>query len=63
MKKLCRSYSDRIIAGVCGGFGKYFDMDPTIFRLIAVALLIVSFGMGVLLYFVCWCLMPYDNVQ
>lgn len=35
-KQLFRSRDDRMIAGVCGGLGKYFDIDPTIIRLIFV---------------------------
>jgi phage shock protein C len=35
-KQLYRSRDDRMIAGVCGGMGDYFDLDPTIIRLIFV---------------------------
>jgi phage shock protein PspC (stress-responsive transcriptional regulator) len=35
-KQLYRSRNDRMLAGVCGGLGKYFDIDPTIIRLIFV---------------------------
>ncbi len=35
-KKLFRSNRDRMIAGVCGGLGEYFDIDPTIVRLLFV---------------------------
>jgi phage shock protein C len=35
-KKLYRSNSDRMIAGICGGLGEYFDIDPTLVRLIFV---------------------------
>jgi phage shock protein PspC (stress-responsive transcriptional regulator) len=35
-KQLFRSRDDRMIAGVCGGLGKYFDLDPTLMRLIFV---------------------------
>ncbi len=35
-KRLYRSRSDRMIAGVCGGLGEYFDIDPTLVRLIFV---------------------------
>lgn len=35
-KQLYRSREDRMIAGVCGGLGEYFDIDPTIIRLIFV---------------------------
>jgi phage shock protein PspC (stress-responsive transcriptional regulator) len=35
-KRLYRSRDDRMIAGVCGGLGEYFDIDPTLVRLIFV---------------------------
>lgn len=35
-KKLYRSRTDRMIAGVCGGLGDYFDVDPTLIRLLFV---------------------------
>ena len=35
-KQLYRSSNDKMIAGVCGGLGDYFDIDPTIIRLIFV---------------------------
>jgi phage shock protein PspC (stress-responsive transcriptional regulator) len=35
-KQLYRSRDDRMLAGVCGGLGEYFDIDPTIIRLIFV---------------------------
>jgi phage shock protein C len=35
-KQLYRSRDDRMVAGVCGGLGEYFNIDPTIIRLIFV---------------------------
>jgi len=44
-KRLYRSQSDRMIWGVCGGLAKYFDIDPTIVRVIAVLTIFLgSFG-------------------
>lgn len=43
MKKLYRSRSNKIVAGVCGGIGEYFNVDPTLIRLGFVAL---SFMLG-----------------
>ena len=44
-KRLYRSRSDRIIWGVCGGLAKYFDMDPTIVRVVVVlSIFLGSFG-------------------
>lgn len=33
-KKLYRSRENRMIGGVCGGLGEYFDIDPTLVRLL-----------------------------
>jgi phage shock protein C len=41
-KRLYRSNKDSMIAGVCGGLGEYFNLDPTIVRLLAILLLIVT---------------------
>lgn len=58
-KKLYRSRTDKKICGVCGGFAKYFDMDVTIMRLIAV--LLVLFGCsGVLIYLICALVIPQE---
>ncbi len=51
MKRLYRSNKDCMIAGVCGGIAEYFEIDPTIVRLIAVAL-IFGMGSGLLAYLV-----------
>lgn len=51
-KRLYRSNRDVMICGVCGGIAEYFDIDPTIVRLIAVVF-IFGAGSGVLAYFRC----------
>lgn len=56
-KKLYRSLNDRMIAGVCGGLGKYFDVDPTLVRLAAVALVLAG-GSGILGYILAWIIIP-----
>lgn len=56
-KQLIRSKTNRKIAGVCGGLGEFFDMDPIFFR--AVFLVSILFGgLGFVLYLVMWLLMP-----
>ena len=50
------------IAGVCGGLGKYFDMDPVIFRAIFLFMLI-AYGGGLLLYLILVILLPKENSQ
>lgn len=59
-KKLYRSKTDRIIAGVCGGLAEYFDLDTTLVR-VFFALLFFFGGGGVLLYFILWLLIPSEN--
>lgn len=57
-KKLYRSRKNRIFGGVCGGIGEYFNIDPTIVRLIWALLTIASFGTGILLYLIAWFIIP-----
>lgn len=59
-KRLCRSASDKRIAGVCGGIAEYFGIDPTIVRLIW-AVLVLCLGTGVLLYLVLWFVLPQGD--
>ena len=56
-KKLTRSRRDKKIAGVCGGFAEYLDMDPTLMRLIWVMLALFA-GWGLLGYLIAWIIMP-----
>lgn len=54
-RRLQRSRTNSVIAGVCGGLGEYFGIDPVIFRIIfAVAFLVYGTGIGIyiILYFV-----------
>ena len=60
-KRLARSRTDYMVGGVSGGLGKYFNIDPTIVRLVFV-LLAVSGGSGVLLYFILWIVMPREDM-
>jgi phage shock protein PspC (stress-responsive transcriptional regulator) len=57
MKRLHRSMQDSKIAGVCGGLGEYFDIDPVFFRL-AFLLSILAGGLGALAYLVMWIMVP-----
>jgi len=59
-KRLYRSRSDRMIWGVCGGLAKYFDMDPTIVR--AIAVLSIFFGsLGIWAYIILAIVVPLEN--
>jgi phage shock protein PspC (stress-responsive transcriptional regulator) len=56
-KKLIKSQENKIIFGVCGGLGEYFEVDPILFRL---AFIILTFagGGGILIYLVFALFMP-----
>lgn len=56
-KKLTLSRTNKKIAGVCGGFAEYLDMDPTLIRLIWV-IMALFVGWGVVGYLVAWIVMP-----
>lgn len=57
-KKLYRSRKNYMLAGICGGLGEYFDIDPTIIRL-AVAFTIFLGG-GILVYLIAWMIIPLE---
>ena len=61
-RRLYRSRSERMIWGVCGGLGQYFDVDPTIVRVIMV-LLVLANGLGILAYLVLAIVMPLENTR
>lgn len=56
-KKIYRSRTNKIIGGVCGGFGEYFNVDPSVIRLFW---LLASFagGIGIIAYIVCLIIIP-----
>ncbi len=58
-KKLYRSRTNKTIAGICGGMGEYFDMDPTLIRIIWILFLLLG-GSGLLLYLILWILIPKE---
>lgn len=58
-KKLYRSTTDKKIAGVCGGFARYFGVDSTIIRL-ALVLFCLLGGAGVLFYIICAIVIPEE---
>ena len=43
-KRLYRSNREKMLGGICGGLGEYFDVDPTVVRVIAVILGLASAG-------------------
>jgi phage shock protein C len=59
-RRLTRSRTDRMIAGVCGGFAAYSGIDVNIVRLVMVLLALFG-GSGVALYFVAWVIVPAED--
>ncbi|PSL42751.1 phage shock protein C (PspC) family protein [Salsuginibacillus halophilus] len=62
-KRLTRTESDRKLAGVCGGLARYFGIDPTIVRVIAVLalVLIASAPVVILTYIILAIIMPNES--
>lgn len=59
-KKLFRSIDDNIIAGVCGGLAKYFQIDSSLIRIIFI-LLAIGGGSGFLIYLILWLVIPIEK--
>ena len=57
-KKLYRSKTNKILCGVCGGIGEYFNVDPTLIRLLFV--IFVCTGSGVLVYIIAAIVIPQE---
>jgi len=67
-KRLYRSGNEKVLGGVCGGIAEYLDLDPTIVRLvlIAVTLALIALnlallpvgGIGIIFYIIAWIIMP-----
>jgi phage shock protein PspC (stress-responsive transcriptional regulator) len=59
-KRLTRS-TDKMIAGVCGGIARYFDLDPTLVRVAYILLCIFTMFSGVIAYLILWIVMPVEG--
>ncbi|WP_243766809.1 PspC domain-containing protein [Streptomyces sp. GC420] len=55
-----RSSRHKVFAGVCGGLGRYFDVDPVIFRIV-LAVLAAAGGVGLIFYGFAWLFVPEEN--
>ena len=60
-RRLARSTTDRMWAGVCGGLAAYLDIDSTVMRICWVALTILSHGLGIPAYILLAIVMPRDD--
>ena len=56
-RKLYRSQSQRMLAGVCGGLAEYFNIDATVMRVLFLILAVFG-GSGIVLYVVMWIVVP-----
>ena len=60
-RRLTRSTSDQIIAGVCGGLARWVGWDPTLVRVVYLLATIFLLGLpGVVLYVLLWIVMPLE---
>jgi phage shock protein C len=58
---LFRSHTDVMIAGVCGGLAQYLNIDSTLVRLFFVLLAFIGNGIGALIYFLLWIIVPLEG--
>jgi phage shock protein PspC (stress-responsive transcriptional regulator) len=61
-RRLTRSASDKVLGGVAGGLGRYFNIDPIIFR-VGFVVLTLAGGAGLLGYLAAWVLVPADPAE
>ncbi|MFE5241489.1 MULTISPECIES: PspC domain-containing protein [unclassified Streptomyces] len=60
--RLRRSPRQKVVAGVCGGLGRYCDVDPVIFRIV-LGVLAVTGGIGLIFYGFAWLLLPLEGEE
>lgn len=59
MKKLYRNNKNKMLAGVFGGLGEYFDIDPTVLRLLGLLLIFITgLAPGIIFYFIAVLIVP-----
>ena len=58
--RLYRSETNKVIAGVCGGLGEYFNIDPTIIRILFILFAFLH-GSGLIVYIIMWVLVPTES--
>lgn len=61
LKRLYRSTTDKMVAGICGGLGDYFNVDSTLIRLAFVVLLFMSWFTFILVYLIAALIIPLDR--
>jgi phage shock protein C len=58
VRRLYRTRDDKMIGGTCGGLARYFDVDPTLVRVLAVMALVFAFPATVIGYVLAWAILP-----
>lgn len=61
MKKLVRSRNNKVVAGVAAGMAAYFNVDPTVMRVLWALTLLPGGIPGLLLYIICWVVIPEED--
>ena len=59
-RKIYRSGTDKVVAGVCGGLGEYFGIDPVIIRIAWIVITLLG-GAGILAYIIAWIIIPQES--
>jgi phage shock protein C len=59
-RQLRRPVTDRMVAGVCSGLGRYLNVDPTLVRVIFAVAVLMTAGVALLAYPIMWFLMPEE---
>ncbi|MFD9221272.1 PspC domain-containing protein [Streptomyces sp. NPDC060064] len=62
VQQLRRTPRQKVVAGVCGGLGRYCDIDPVIFRIV-IGVLSVTGGIGLIFYGFAWLLIPFEDEE
>jgi len=61
-KKVKRLYraaeKDSMVGGVCAGIAEYFEVDPTLVRILWAIFTVISIGTGILIYLISWIIIP-----
>jgi len=62
-KQLRRPVTDRVVAGVCSGVGRYFGVDPVAIRVAFAVVTLLTGGIAALAYPIMWFIMPEDRAD
>lgn len=57
-KKLYRSRKNRVLGGICGGIGEYFEVDPVLIRVLSIVGAFISGGVLFFAYIISWLIIP-----